>query len=90
MFYDAREIDRILNTIDATFDKGNVIERLVRKRDQYDINEEPKDPRDIWECADIREHKGKYIAYDEAIKIVGEGGASQSAEEIKNTCKEEG
>ena len=24
MFYDAREIDRILNTIDATFDKGNV------------------------------------------------------------------
>ena len=51
-------------------DKEKIIEELTKRRNSYDINEEPKTPLDVSECADIREHKGMRIAYNEAIKIV--------------------
>ena len=42
------------------------------------MNEEPLNAIDfknyIYECADIRERKGKWIAYNEAIEIVEKGG----------------
>lgn len=59
---------------ETAFYKEKVIEELKHCRDYYDINEQPKKPFDYWECADIREHKGKWIAYDDAIEIVEKGG----------------
>ena len=50
--------------------KKKNIEELTKRRKLYDINEEPKTPLDVSECADIREHKWMRIAYNEAIKIV--------------------
>ena len=50
--------------------KKKIIEELTKIRKSYDINEESKTPLDVSECADIREHKGIWIAYNEAIKIV--------------------
>lgn len=59
---------------DTAFDKEKVMEKLKHCRDYYDINEQPKKPFDYWECADIRERKGKWMAYDDAIEIVEKGG----------------
>lgn len=56
------------------FDKERVLEELKYCRDFYDINEQPENRFDFRECADIREHKGKWIAYNEAIEIVKRGG----------------
>ena len=56
------------------FDKERVLEELKYCRDFYDINEQPENRFDFRECADIREHKGKWIAYNEAIEIVKKGG----------------
>lgn len=58
----------------TAFDKEKVMEKLKHCRDYYDINEQPKKPFDYWECADIRERKGKWMAYDDAIEIVEKGG----------------
>lgn len=53
--------------------KEKVIEELKHCRDSYDINEQPENRFDFRECADVREHKGKWIAYNEAIKVVERG-----------------
>ena len=58
----------------AAFDKEKVIEELKTRRDWYDINEQPKNPRNIQEICEIRERKGKWIAYNGAIEIVEKGG----------------
>lgn len=58
----------------TVFDKEKVVEKLVKRRSWYDINENPQNPLDVSECADVREHKGKWIAYDDAIAIVEKGG----------------
>lgn len=58
----------------TAFDKEKVMEKLKHCRDYYDVNEQPKKPFDYWECADIRERKGKWMAYDDAIEIVEKGG----------------
>ena len=68
------DISVILEEVETAFDKENVIEELKHRRDYYDINEQPKNPFDYWECADIREHKGKWMAYDDAIEIAEKGG----------------
>lgn len=68
------DISVILEEAETAFDKENVIEELKHRRDYYDINEQPKNPFDYRECADIREHKGKWMAYDDAIEIVEKGG----------------
>lgn len=31
----------------------------------------------MWEIGDIREHKGKYMAFDEAIKIAKKAGEDE-------------
>lgn len=68
------DISVILEKVKTAFDKEKVIEGLKHCRDFYDINEQPENRFDYWECADIREHKGKWIAYNEAIKVVEKGG----------------
>ena len=50
--------------------KYKIISALQKERDYYDIHEKPINPIDIIEIGDIREHKGKYIAYNHAIEIV--------------------
>lgn len=68
------DISVILEEIKTAFDKEKVIKELKTRRDWYDINEQPKNPRDIREVCETREHKGKWIAYDDAIEIVEKGG----------------
>lgn len=68
------DISIILEEVKTAFDKEKVIEELKHYRDYYDINEQPKNRFDFRECADIREHKGKWTAYDESIKVVEKGG----------------
>ena len=63
-----------IEQIPKAYDKEKVIEELKYCRDFYDINEQPENRFDFRECADVREHKGKWIAYDEAIKVVEKGG----------------
>lgn len=58
----------------TAFGKEKVIEELKKRRAWYDINENPKNPLDVSECANVREHKGKWMAYDDAITIVERGG----------------
>lgn len=65
---------RYVKNAPTAFDKEKVMEKLKHCRDYYDINEQPKNPFDHWECADIRERKGKWMAYDDAIEIVEKGG----------------
>ena len=73
-----KDVKDIIRKSPTVFDYGKVIEELKRRRDCYDMNEEPLNAigskEYIRECADIREHKGKWIAYDEAIKVVEKGG----------------
>ena len=73
-----KDVKEIIRKSPTVFDQGKVIEELKRRRDCYDMNEEPLNAigskEYIRECADIREHKGKWIAYDEAIKVVEKGG----------------
>lgn len=59
-------------TMDApsVFPQKEIIEELTRRRDKYDIYEEPKTPNNIWECTEVIEQKGKWFAYDDAINIV--------------------
>ena len=64
----------VIEHAETAFDKEKVMEKLKHRRDYYDINEQPKKPFDYWECADIRERKGKWMAYDDAIEIVDKGG----------------
>lgn len=63
---------------ETAFDKEKVIEELKKCRDFYDINEEPSSnigsKEYVQECCDIREHKGKWIAYNTAIELVEKGG----------------
>ena len=68
------DISVILEEAETAFDKEKVMDKLKHCRDYYDINEQPKKPFDHWECADIRERKGKWMAYDDAIEIVEKGG----------------
>lgn len=68
------EIASVIKSIPTAFDKEKVMEKLKHCRDYYDVNEQPKKPFDYWECADIRERKGKWMAYDDAIEIVEKGG----------------
>lgn len=68
------DISVILEEIKTAFDKEKVIKELKTRRDWHDINEQPKNPRDTWEVCDIRERKGKWLAYNEAIEIVEKGG----------------
>lgn len=68
------DISVILEEVETAFDKEKVMEKLKHCRDYYDVNEQPKKPFDYWECADIRERKGKWMAYDDAIEIVEKGG----------------
>lgn len=68
------KIREIIMNMPTAFDKEKVMEKLKHCRDYYDVNEQPKKPFDYWECADIREHKGKWMAYDDAIEIVEKGG----------------
>lgn len=63
-----------IEQIPKAYDKEKVIEELKYCRDFYDINEQPENPFDFRECADVREHKAKWVAYNEAIKIVKRGG----------------
>ena len=63
-----------IEQIPKAYDKEKVIKELKYCRDFYDINEQPENLFDYWECANIREHKGKWIAYNEAIEIVKKGG----------------
>lgn len=62
----------------TAFDREKVIEELKKCRDFYDINEEPSSnigsKEYVQECCDIREHKGKWIAYNTAIELVEKGG----------------
>lgn len=62
----------------TAFNKEKVIEELKKCRDFYDINEEPSSnigsKEYVQECCDIREHKGKWIAYNTAIELVEKGG----------------
>ena len=68
------DISVILEEIKTAFDKEKVIKELKTRRDWHDINEQPKNPRDTWEVCDIRERKGKWLAYNETIEIVEKGG----------------
>lgn len=71
-------VRRIIKEQPTAFDKEKVIKELEERKDLYDINEEALSTigskEYIWECCDIREHKGKHMAYDDAIKIVEKGG----------------
>ena len=68
------EIASIIKSVPIAFDKEGVIKELEERRNSYDINEEPSSTigskEYIWECCDIREHKGKHMAYNDAIDIV--------------------
>ena len=68
----------IIEHSETAFDKEKVVTELRKRRDCYDMNEEPMNviasKEYIQEYADIREHKGKWIAYNEAIGIVEKGG----------------
>ncbi|MBM6685457.1 hypothetical protein H9X90_05505 [Faecalicatena contorta] len=72
------DISVILEEVETAFDKEKVIEELKKCRDFYDINEEPSSnigsKEYVQECCDIREHKGKWIAYNTAIELVEKGG----------------
>lgn len=72
--YELDKTIKILKNMPTAYDKEKVLGELEKRRAWYDINENPKNPLDISECADVREHKGKWIAYDEAIAIVEKGG----------------
>lgn len=67
----------IIEHREMAFDKEKVIKELKTRRDWYDINEQPKNPRDTWEVCDIRERKGKWLAYNEAIEIIGKAGLNE-------------
>lgn len=69
------EIASVIKSIPVAFNKEKVIKELKTRRDWYDINEQPKNPRDMREICEIRERKGKWIAYNEAIDIVEKGGS---------------
>ena len=68
----------VIGHAETAFDKEKVIEELKKCRDFYDINEEPSSnigsKEYVQECCDIREHKGKWIAYNTAIELVEKGG----------------
>lgn len=72
------ELEKSIMEQPTAFDKEKVIKELEERKDLYDINEEALSTigskEYIWECCDIREHKGKHMAYDDAIKIVEKGG----------------
>ena len=72
------DISVILEEVETAFDKEKVIEELKKCRDFYDINDEPSSnigsKEYVQECCDIREHKGKWIAYNTAIEFVEKGG----------------
>ena len=72
------ELEETILQQPTAFDKEKVIEELKKCRDFYDINEEPSSnigsKEYVQECCDIREHKGKWIAYNTAIEIVEKGG----------------
>lgn len=72
------DISVILEEVKTAFDKEKIIEELKKCRDFYDINEEPSSnigsKEYVQECCDIREHKGKWIAYNTAIELVEKGG----------------
>lgn len=73
-----KDVKDIIRKAPTAFNKEKVIEELEERKDLYGINEEPSSTigskEYIWECCDIREHKGKHMAYDDAIKIVEKGG----------------
>ena len=71
------DISVILEEIPTAFSIELVIEELKTRRDWYDINEQPKNPRDTWEVCDIRERKGKWLAYNEAIEIIRKAGLNE-------------
>lgn len=66
-----------MEEIPTAFSIELVIEELKTRRDWYDINEQPKNPRDTWEVCDIRERKGKWLAYNEAIEIIRKVGLNE-------------
>ena len=68
------DISVILEEVNTSFNKEKVIEELKTRREWYDINEQPKNPRDMREICEIRERKGKWITYNEAIEIIRKGG----------------
>ncbi len=47
-------------------------EKVKTRRDWYDINAQPKNSRDISEICDIREEKGKWLAYNDVLELIGE------------------
>lgn len=47
-------------------------EQVKTWRDRHDINAQPKNLRDISEICDIREEKGKWIAYNEVLELIEE------------------
>ena len=71
------DISVILEEIKTAFDKEKVIEVLKTRRDWHDINETPKNPRDMREICEIRERKGKWLAYNEAIEIIRKAGLNE-------------
>ena len=72
-----KDVKDIIRKAPPAFDKGNVLEELKHRRDWYDINEEPKKPRDMQEVCDIRERKGKWLAYNEAVDIIRKAGLNE-------------
>lgn len=66
-----------MEEIPTAFSIELVINELKTRRDWYDINEQPKNPRDTWEVCDIRERKGKWLAYNEAIEIIRKAGLNE-------------
>lgn len=68
-----------MEEIPTAFSIELVINELKTRRDWYSINEQPKNPRDTWEVCDIREHKGKWIAYNEAIEIIRKAGLNDQS-----------
>ena len=72
---DLREAaQKLIDRQPTAFDKEKVIEELKHRRDWNDVDEKLQNHRDPWECAEIREHKGNYMAYDKAIEIIEKGG----------------
>ena len=63
------EMEKEIEQQPTAYDKEKVIEELQKRRQWYDINENPKNPLDVSECADVREHKGKWMAYDDASRM---------------------
>lgn len=66
-----------MEEIPTAFSIELVINELKTRRDWHDINEQPKNPRDTWEVCDIRERKGKWLAYNEAIEIIRKAGLNE-------------